>query len=927
MIKPEEIPQFTGDLEQLEKDYGGLKKDAGQVRSTGADVHDQFQKLRGFYQAPEAEKLFGSTKPVSERSDTFATHLETVSSALSGYASEIRPLVAKLKRLKTEATEFVDSVKGDDDWEYDGDKVDKHNRIRDDVTATVAAFWAAERTCHNKITALWHGTQMIAGDGSNKSNMYGYNASDLKGAKGLPWGDPVEEKHHWYEFGHWAKSFLWDGICVDGIWGTIKGLGTLVGVDGWDAMKQAWKGLAQLSTALAFMSSPFLAGLFLATPDKYMPSWLRESRNTMKQTGKALLAWDEWGKNPARAAGAVTFNVLTTVFTGGEGAAVAGAGKAGAVAKAISAAGKVGRIIDPMTYVMKGAGAGLSKVGDIAKGLKGIGKIDIPNLPEGSMHLPDGHALDPNGNLLDHAGNVETVSIPKGAAPGLPPHWTLPASEPASAGVPHMTDGAGPGTVTHPPVHGGLPPAANNGVHGGIPQPVTNGVHGGMPHIPDNGIHGGMPHAPANGAHGGVPHVPANGIHGGMPHVPGNGVHGGVPHVPANGVHGGAPHVPANGVHGGAPHVPANGVHGGAPHVPGNGVHGGMPHVPDNAVHGGVPHGTDNAFPAGEHAGTTPSAWHHAGPTAPAHDVPHAPHPGGHDAPGAGGHTDHGAGHDGAGHDGHDAGHVGDHGGFDHTGFGHDAADIAGHDGADVATPGHSGTEVPGHGGAGEPFEYKPHMSDAEFDALSDADKHAVAEAELAHGTNPAPSVSNEAGLAYGNAYWEDFMKGLDRETRSGVVTYSGSAYDPINNHLRYGTDVPQHILDTIKNMDEIMDARPVPEDIMVVRGTGVGHIEVGGHPIDSPLDMIGGTFDDKAFTSTALGESPPPPFNQKPVWMHLRVPKDTPALWLEPITLVKDERELLLAKGSFYKVTRVFFDEAHNKWHVYGEVLPRPKP
>ncbi|MER5545723.1 hypothetical protein ABT072_25480 [Streptomyces sp. NPDC002589] len=78
-------------------------------------------------------------------------------------------------------------------------------------------------------------------------------------------------------------------------------------------------------------------------PDKDMPSWLRESRNTMKQTGKALLAWDEWGKNPARAAGGVTFNVLTTVFTGGEGAAVAGAGKAGAVAKAISVAGKVER--------------------------------------------------------------------------------------------------------------------------------------------------------------------------------------------------------------------------------------------------------------------------------------------------------------------------------------------------------------------------------------------------------------------------------------------------------------------------------------------------------------------------------------------------------------------------------------------------------
>ncbi|MER6075051.1 ADP-ribosyltransferase, partial [Streptomyces sp. NPDC001817] len=625
-------------------------------------------------------------------------------------------------------------------------------------------------------------------------------------------------------------------------------------------------------------------------PDKYMPSWLRESRNTMKQTGKALLAWDEWGKNPARAAGGVTFNVLTTVFTGGEGAALAGAGKAGAVAKAISVAGKVGRVIDPMTYVMKGAGAGLSKIGDIAKGLKGIGKVDIPTLPDGSVHLPDGRLLEPNGNLLGHDGLPDTTPIPKEAAPGLPSHWTVPTStEPVSVGVPH---------------------GAENGVHGAIPH-TPDGVYGGMPSATNDGIHGGMPQSVGNGVDAGVAHAPGGGIHGGMPHVPDNGIHGGVPQSVGNGVHGGMPHSPGSGIHGG---MPAS-----------NGIHGGMPHSPGSGIHGGVPHGAGDGVSAGGHAGMTPKPWYQSTPTAPAHEVPH-PTP--HDTPHTGGHPDPGTGH--PGHDvgqTHDAGHVGDHAGLDHTGLGHDWADIAGHDGADAATPGHPGTDVPGHGGAGEPFEYKPHMSKADFDALSDADKHKVAEAELAHGTNNAPRVSNEAGLAYGDAYWRDFMKSLDHDTRSGLVTYSGSAYDPINDHLRYDKDVPQHILDTIKNMDEIMGARPVPEDIMVVRGTGVGHVEVDGHPIESPLDMIGGTFDDPAFTSTALGKSPPRPFDAKPVWMHLRVPKDTPALWLEPISQVPGERELLLARGTEYRVTRVFFDEAHNKWHIYGEVLPRPKP
>ncbi|MFF4591334.1 protein phosphatase, partial [Streptomyces sp. NPDC001388] len=116
MIKPEEIPQFTGNLFQLELDHAALKKDAGNVRTTGSDVDAQFQGLSAFYHAPEAEQLFATTKQVKTRADDFATDLETVSSALSSYATEIRPLVSKLLELKTKASTFVASVKDDDEW-------------------------------------------------------------------------------------------------------------------------------------------------------------------------------------------------------------------------------------------------------------------------------------------------------------------------------------------------------------------------------------------------------------------------------------------------------------------------------------------------------------------------------------------------------------------------------------------------------------------------------------------------------------------------------------------------------------------------------------------------------------------------------------------------------------------------------------------
>ncbi|MGW5771394.1 ADP-ribosyltransferase [Streptomyces longwoodensis] len=853
MINPEQIPQFTGDLAQLELDHAAFKKDAGNVRDTGKDVHTQFQGLSAFYTAPEAEQLFATTKPVQDRADDFATHLETVSGALSSYATEIRPLVSKLKELKTKAQTFVNSVKDDDEWEYDGDKVDEHNQLRDDITATVAAFWAAERTCHNKITAIWNGTQMVAGDGSERKDQYGFNAEDLKNAK-LPWGDPVDEKHHWYEVGHWVKSFVWDGLIVDGVWGTIKGLGTLVGFGGWDAMGQAWKGLAQLATGLVITAMPGVGTAFWLLPDDKLPSWLRDSRTAMKETGKALVAWDEWGKNPGRAAGAVTFNVLTTVFTGGAGGAAAGAGKAGAVAKVLSVAGKAGKVIDPMTYIAKGAGAGLSKIGDIAKGLKGIGKIEVPTLPDGSVHLPDGRLLEPNGNLVSPDGTIDTTPVPHETAPasyqtpsGLPEHWTIQTPDtPAYAGVPHTAD---------------------------------------------------------SGAHTPVAHAPSDGIHGGVPHSTG----------------------------GGGTYT------GGAP--------------VSHGIQGGIPHSTGDAVSAGAHSGTTPSAWYHDTPAGGAtHDVPtttphetptttphtgghtpDAPHTPGHDAPNGHPHDgSHSPGHtDDAAHAGDDHAHAGDHAGaWDHVDVGDGAADAGAHHGTDVpVTPGHPDVDVPGHPGAGEPFEYKPLVSADDFNALTDAEKHAVAQAELAHGTNPAPSVSNEAGLDYGNAYWNDFLDDLSPESRDALRTYSGNEYGLINNHLRINSPLSDTLKHTIAEMDRVMGTRPVPEDLMVVRGTAVDHIQVDGLPIDSPMDMLGETFDDKAFTSTALGKTPPPPFDGKPVWMHLRVPKDTPALWIDHLSEYPGERELLLARGSEYKVTRVFYDETQGKWHIYGEVLPRPKP
>ncbi|GAA4068422.1 hypothetical protein [Streptomyces hundungensis] len=528
VIEPAGIPVFTGDLEQLGRDAAALTRQAGEFRDGGSSVHKEFQGLSACYRAPEADQLFATTLPVKTKADDFADGLEKAATALTTYEAQVKPIVDKLKSLRTEAFAFTDSIAGDDHWRRDQKKIDHNERLMNDVAATVAAFTDAERTCHDAITALVHGSKLSVDDGSHQPGMYGYSADALTHAEGTPWGGHAEREYTglrwlWEQ----TKSFVWDGFIVDGIWGTIKGLGTLVGTDGWDKAGQAWTGLAKLATGIVITGTP-LGGLFWTVPDKDLPSWLRDSRTAMKETGKALVAWDEWGKNPARAAGGVTFNVLTTVFTGGAGSAA----KGGAVAKVLSVTGKVAKVVDPMTYVAKAGKFGVIKVGDLFGNLKNIttgryadilaggGKFNIDGTyaknadlpvvkgnyiewPGGSrLNLDDGQVYKPDGTVAPaHVElSADDIARLKSSLPHVGETVPTGAKEPALAGA-HVPGGTGhPGTPSHPSHPGdaaGRPGHAPTGVgHGqGRGPEASHSSDNGSPSQHGAGSH---PTAPAH---------------------------------------------------------------------------------------------------------------------------------------------------------------------------------------------------------------------------------------------------------------------------------------------------------------------------------------------------------------------------------------------------------------------------------------------
>jgi hypothetical protein len=380
LIDPSGIPHFIGDLATLDTDVMLLTADAGQFRASGANVHTTFQQLSAFYSAPEAEQLFGTTLPVRTKSDAFADDLEKVANALSDYSLEVQPLVKKLDALKAEATAFVHSVAGDDDWRKDQDKVDHNNDLWHDVNHTVAAFQAAELRAYNRIMALIGGTALTTDDGSHGKNMYGYAAADLDQAEATPWGAPVEREYEgWSWLAHQGKQ-VWDGVWHDGVMGTVHGLGTLAGWDGADAAGEAWKNLAKLGTGVGMTLGTL--GTWGWVPDEDLPSWLRDSRTVLNQTAKGFVAWDQWKTNPGRAAGAFGFNALTVLGTGGTGAAASGTGKAAATVRVVSVVGKTSRAIDPMTYVGKAGKFAFTKVGDTFTALKNLHTPDLLKQPQ-----------------------------------------------------------------------------------------------------------------------------------------------------------------------------------------------------------------------------------------------------------------------------------------------------------------------------------------------------------------------------------------------------------------------------------------------------------------------------------------------------------------------------------------------------------------
>ncbi|MFD5929747.1 hypothetical protein [Streptomyces sp. NPDC060333] len=420
MIDLGKIPTFTGNLETLETHAASLKTTASGIRGTGKDVHNAFQALDPVYDAPEQGELLNSTIPVRDKADEFAKKLESVSGALSSFATSARPLVNRMKQLRTDAAKFVADNKDDDDWQQDQHKIDENARLVREVGTTWVAFQGVERDAANKITSLVGGTHFVVDDGSHKAGMYGFSESDVKDAKETPWGTVDEREYTGLKAAwEWTKDNVGGalkGFFVDGVWGTLKGLGSMINVFDWDNFKKTWSSIGDVFGGVsAYLMTPY----DWAMDKMFGPvdhSDTDKQKAALRNFGKSLVAWDQWGEHPSQAFGTVLFNGLT--LGSGSLLKLGKAGKLGLGAEAATVLGKAGALVDPMSYLGKAAGVTKLKVGDFMEGFKAsrAGVDDMArSMPTGEVPATPGHT----GDTPAHTG--DTPSAPAHAGDQTPP--------------------------------------------------------------------------------------------------------------------------------------------------------------------------------------------------------------------------------------------------------------------------------------------------------------------------------------------------------------------------------------------------------------------------------------------------------------------------------------------------------------------------
>ena len=158
-----------------------------------------------------------------------------------------------------------------------------------------------------------------------------------------------------------------------------------------------------------------------------------------------------------------------------------------------------------------------------------------------------------------------------------------------------------------------------------------------------------------------------------------------------------------------------------------------------------------------------------------------------------------------------------------------------------------------------------------------------------------------------------DWLKTITSEEKSGVRTYTGSAYTNMNEYLR-GQRSTTRYADEIKACQSALSKASLPRETIVRRGSGYNMLDELGLGKVTPQNkdkFIGAIVQDKGFVSTS--PSPSGGFSGSIEYV-IKLPQGSQAMYVDSISRFQGEEELLINCGGKYMVEGVEFDS-------YGDV------
>lgn len=201
--------------------------------------------------------------------------------------------------------------------------------------------------------------------------------------------------------------------------------------------------------------------------------------------------------------------------------------------------------------------------------------------------------------------------------------------------------------------------------------------------------------------------------------------------------------------------------------------------------------------------------------------------------------------------------------------------------------------------------------------------------------TKKVASTTKTVGAQFDSAAWRETMRKQNLRTmeswcddwlatltgtqKNAVVSYTGSAYEAMNDYLRANGayDASDRTKQLIKQCQAALKKASLPEEVIVRRGSGYNMLkELGIDISEANKDkLVGGIVQDLGFLST----SPDPSGGfSSGIEYVIKIPEGSQAIYVAPISQFHSERELLVNCGGKFMVDDVEFDSYGDVKRIY---------